>query len=767
VSALDDLRLGAKFAVSGGREGWLRTILTAVGVGLGVALLLITSAIPNALAARDERGFARGEFAGRTEKAGPDTLLIGMLQADFRDQSVRGRLLRPEGPKAPVPPGLTAIPKPGELAVSPALKNLLDSDEGKLLRERLRGPVTAVIDDSGLIGPRELAYYQGSDRLVEGRGETIRVNAFRGASKEGLDTTLMLLIMVAFVVLLIPVAVLIAAAVRFGGDRRDRRLAALRLVGSDGVMTRRVAAGEALVGAVAGLAVGGVLFFLLRSMAGLITMERISVFPSDLAPTLWMVALVCVAVPVSAVLVTLLALRGVVIEPLGVMRTAKPVRRRIWWRLLLPVAGLGLLLPQMRSGSSGGNFSQNQVGIGTALLLIGVTALLPWLVEAVVQRLGKGPVAWQLAVRRLQLSSGTAARTVNGIAVAVAGAIALQMMLAGTSASYTEDTGVDTSRANLSVVVGADSPAAPRADALKAELAKIPGSQVTLGIADIGLADKPKSATNMVTLTTGDCASLRQVADLPSCKDGDAFLTEGSTVRLTPGHRYFLDPAEEMLREQGLGVPWTLPADTPTIRAKAGPRGFQRSTVLATPGAVPAAAKSAYSHTLYVKVDPSVPDAAEYVRIAAAKADPMIQVWGMAETETDNRFAQIQRAVLAGATCVLLLIGASLLVSQLEQLRERRKLLAALVASGTPRATLGWSVLWQAALPVALGLVLAVVVGNGLGAVLLRMTGRDINFDWTSVAAMSGLGAGVVLLVTALSMPVLWRLVRPGGLRTE
>ncbi|GAA3492382.1 FtsX-like permease family protein [Streptomyces cremeus] len=358
MSALDDLRLGARFAVSGGREGWIRTILTAVGVGLGVSLLLITAAIPNALAARDERGYARGEFAGRTDTAGRNTLLLGIAQADFRDLSIRGRLVQAEGPDAPVPPGLTALPGPGELAVSPELRKLLDSDAGALLRERLKGTVTAVISDEGLLGPHELSYFQGTDRLVAGRGEVVRLDAFEGASREGLDSTMMLLVLVALVVLLVPVAVLIAAAVRFGGERRDRRLAALRLVGADARSTRWVAAGETFVGALGGLLLGGGLFFLARSMARLITLESISVFPSDLVPAPWLVLLICGAVPASAVLVTLLALRGVVIEPLGVVRTAKPVRRRLWWRLLLPAAGLALLVPQIRRGDAGGNFDQ-------------------------------------------------------------------------------------------------------------------------------------------------------------------------------------------------------------------------------------------------------------------------------------------------------------------------------------------------------------------------------------------------------------------------
>ncbi|MFJ2746301.1 FtsX-like permease family protein [Streptomyces sp. NPDC087440] len=764
MSAFSDLRLGARFAVNGGPEGWIRTILTAIGVGCGVTLLLVTSAIPHALSARDHRDSARGEFVGAQslDKPGRDTLLIGTSWSDYRDLSIRGRVLRAEGPEAPVPPGLTALPKPGELAVSPALKELLDSPDGDLLKKRLNGPVTAVIGDQGLAGPNELAYYQGSDTLS--RNEASRINRFQGFPPEGFDPILTLLVLVAFVVLLIPVAVLIATAVRFGGERRDRRLAALRLVGADGRTTRWIAAGEALMGSLFGLVVGAGLFFAARSLAGLITLERISVFPSDLVPTPWLVVLICLAVPAAAVLVTLLAMRNVVVEPLGVVRTAKPVRRRLWWRVLLPVGGLALLLPQIGRGDAGGNFSQPQVIAGTALLLIGVTALLPWIVEAVVKNLSGGPTSWQLAVRRLQLSSGTAARAVNGIAVAVAGAIALQMMLSGTGQAYTSDTG-DTKN-TMSVVVHRDNPAAPRAEELRKEIAGIAGVEEMLAYVRVGLGDKPSGAENYSEVTVADCAALRTIAELPSCKDGDAFLARDSKLEgLTPGKTYFLAPANP--GEARRDVPWTLPSGMPSVTVKPRKQRYEIGDVLVTPGAMPAAAAALYDHRFRLKLDLGVPNVAEHVRNAAAAADPMVQAWGLVDQQIDHRYLQVRRGVIAGATCVLLLIGASLLVSQLEQLRERRKLLASLVAFGTKRSTLGWSVLWQTALPVGLGLLLAIGVGYGLGAVLLMMTGFRVGVDWGAIGAMSGLGAGVVLLVTLLSMPALWRLMRPEGLRTE
>lgn len=170
---------------------------------------------------------------------------------------------------------------------------------------------------------------------------------------------------------------------------------------------------------------------------------------------------------------------------------------------------------------------------------------------------------------------------------------------------------------------------------------------------------------------------------------------------------------------------------------------------------------------IYIRLDPSVPQAAERARTAVRKADPTLSLSHLQATEQSHRFTSIRTGLFIGATCVLLLIGVSLLVSQLEQLRERRKLLSALVAFGTRRSTLSMSVLWQTAVPVALALLLSSAVGVALGTVLLKMASVRVTVDWVPVAAMAGVGAGVVLLVTLLSLPPLWRLMRPDGLRTE
>ncbi|MER6346629.1 ABC transporter permease [Streptomyces sp. NPDC001595] len=767
-----DLALGFRFAFAGGREGWTRTLLTATGVGLGVALLLLTTALPNALAARHEREAARSDITfSRTEvKRADDTVLVAMADTTFRERDVRGRVLQPEGPRAPLPPGVDAFPGVGEMVVSPALRRLLASDDGKLLRERLPQRIVGTIGETGLIGSAELSFYRGGQGMAARLDDGVtRLDRFGEVdpAPERMDPVLLLLLLVVVVVLLMPVGVFIATAVRFGGERRDRRLAALRLVGSDTRMTRRMAAGEAMAGSVLGLVFGTGFFLLGRQWAGSVEVFGFSAFPSYLDPSPLLVLLVAVAVPAAAVVVTQFALRAVVIEPLGVVRAARPARRRLWWRLLLPLAGLGLLYPMVGNGRDEGEFNQYLVTGGVLLLLVGVTALLPWIVEAVVARLGAGAVSWQLAVRRLQLSSGTAARMVNGIAVAVAGAIALQMLFTGVESDYTQSTGKDLSRAQMQVRLATGKPLGPAGDRFE----RTEGVRQVLAFSEAYAGDRAASPERYAQLTVGDCASLRAVASLPSCRDGDVFVVRGgeydtaTPAIVRPGRSLYLDPDAD--GEGAAPVAWPVPADLLEARSVPDPTGVRRGGVLLTPAALPRDLAAALTGQLYLRLDESVPDVREHVRNTAVRIDPLIEPMTWVSSEHNDRYAAIRTGLLVGASCVLALIGASLLVSQLEQLRERRKLLSSLVAFGTRRRTLGLSVLWQTAVPVALGLALACAVGLILGAVLLRMTDTPVRVDWASVLSMTGIGAAVVSAVTLLSLPPLLRLLRPDGLRTE
>jgi hypothetical protein len=249
-----------------------------------------------------------------------------------------------------------------------------------------------------------------------------------------------------------------------------------------------------------------------------------------------------------------------------------------------------------------------------------------------------------------------------------------------------------------------------------------------------------------LTLTVAPCAALKEVAAITDCRDGDSFLA-GAEPRgeLTFG-----------------ATTWRVPASVETVPVREDPTGSVRSGLFATPGALRGTRLPRPSVQAWVRT--AGDDARERVRNAAAAVDPRIDVQELRRIRTDGEFAQLRRAMLIGASIV---IGLSLLLTALEQLRERRRVLAVLVAFGTRRSTLSWSVLWQSALPIALGVGIAATTGVALGSVLQRILGTPVRVSWADVAAMAGVGILVVLLVTAASLPVLWRTMRPEALRTE
>ncbi|MGW1379795.1 ABC transporter permease [Streptomyces sp. NPDC002446] len=773
------LAMGVRFAAGGGREGWIRTALTAVGVGLGVVLLLGAASIPHILDARQQRGDARAAVDGERQIArSSSTLLYADAGTSFRGEAVRGALLRPDGSGAPPPPGVRRLPHSGEMVVSPALEELLASADGKLLRERLRFKAVGTIGEAGLVGPGELAYYAVSDTLTEAHG-AFRIDGFgsRTPPRE-LDPLLLVLIIVACVVLLMPVALFIATAVRFGGERRDRRLAALRLVGADTRTVRWTAAGEALFGAVCGLLLGTAMFLAARQLAGAVTVWDVNAFPGDLTPVPALAALVAAAVPLCAVGVTLFALRGVAIEPLGVVRHSAGRRRRLWWRLPLPLAGLALLLANGRIDGGDGSVDPYLIAGGAVLVLFGITLLLPWFVEAVVGRFGGGPVPWQLAARRLQLGSGAAARAVSGITVAVAGAIALQLFFAAIQSDFLKVTGQDPNRAQLSVALPSHDVATIRqmierfrgTEGVRGVIATIESSASRPGPVRRGEDFAPSTQ-----VTVGDCPTLGELAHTGSCKDGDVFVVRDSNGMVDsdylfktarPGARVLFNRDPRTDEPDGAPRLWTIPESARVVDSRKDPSGRMAFGIFATPGSLDTAALSDPTARAMVKTDPRVVDAAEYVRNTAARIDPLMNVRTLVDLERDKQFASVRTGLLIASAATLALIAASMLVTTLEQLRERRRLLSVLVAFGTRRTTLGWSVLWQTAVPVVLGLALSVAGGLGLGLVLLRMAGKS-SVDWSVVWPLPATGAALIALVTLLSLPPLWRMMRPDGLRTE
>ncbi|MET8846377.1 FtsX-like permease family protein [Amycolatopsis sp. NPDC004625] len=726
-----DLALGLRLALGGGgaRTAWARLALTATGVGLGVVVLLCATSLPHMLDTRAERSAARmpvAEAAG-----GVDPVFAAERSDEFRGRGLQGYLVQPTGPRRPAAPGVDRLPGPGEAVLSPALAALLQSPEGELLRPRFPQRVIGTIGDAGLTGPNELYFYLGAGD-VTAQPQAHPVRGFGGEPvRRGLDSLQLLLVVLGATTCLVPVFVFVVASTRLAAAARDRRLAAVRLVGADRGQVRRIAAGEALLGAFAGLVVGAALFLLVRVLVPEITVSafRGGIFAADVVPDWRLGVPVLLALPVLACAAAVFALRKVVIEPLGVVRHGTRVRRKLWWRLL-PLAAGGALV----AGRAGAEDARDPFVIaGVVLVLAAVPVLLPWLVERVAGLLGGGSPAWLLAVRRLQLDSATAARLVSGIAVVLAGSIALQGVYARAEG---EPPPVGDVRVLATAFVTSVSDARAFADGLHA----LPG----LGGVPVETRGLLRNAAGeTVSIVVGTCAELA----LADCRDGDVHAT--GEHRPAPGERLWADGADRTSAPQ-----WTVPVAGYHVT------DGQGAALLVTPAALAAGVPLSAN----ARIPAAGPDVVERVRNLVGWHGRVSSLG----TERDGTSALITRVLSVGSVLVLLFAAGSLLIAAWEQLRERRSTLAALRANGVGRGVLARSLLWQLAIPVAVAALVAVLAGLGLDWLLLTLVvHRPMVVDLATIGLLTATAAAAVLLVTAVTLPALWRTASLAHLREE
>ncbi|MEV6908662.1 FtsX-like permease family protein [Amycolatopsis sp. NPDC051071] len=750
MSSWEDLTLGFRLAVGGGRGTAVRLVLATIGIGLAVAVLLLGASAGNANESRQQRENA--SLVNFDAARGGDPLLYTERTAEFRGEPIRLEYVHAIGPNSPVPPGLDRVPSPGEVVVSPRLNELLASDAGELLRPRLAGTRVGIVKTEALQNPRDLSAYIGVDASLA--GYPIYGFGHPGPDRP-LAPTVLLVLLIGIVALLTPVFIFIGTTSRIGGANRDRRLAALRLAGASSWQVRRVAAGETLVSAATGLLAGAGLFLLFRSQVANLQVFRFGLFPSDLTPSWPLVVLIALVVPALTVVTTLVAQRHTIIEPLGVVREASPVRRRLWWRLLLVVAGIALLMPGYPSGS---DLARKMLMAGALLLLIGIPAMLPWLLERVVARIRGGPPAFQLAIRRLQSDSGTPSRVVAGLCVVIAGAIALQSLLAGQAAFYSW---LPTSRQQFSSdLIQFTAVGGKAAEGAVPAVRAVPGAEDVRSIRTLLVSDSG------VYLGIADCATITAVTAATSCADGDVFsFKEERALSLHKGQTVTL--LDDGKREQR----WTYPVDPRPVEFTRGEVAYYAGAqVLATPGALAGIDLSEASAAGTVRPSATDPDFVERVRNAVAPFGWRTQVNtvdGKKLTDEARMFSDVRDILFTGALFILLLAGVSLLVLAQEQVRERRRAIGALSAAGVPVRVVMRSLIWQNGIPLLLGVGTAIVTGIGIAAMATRLLSISLVIDWAAVGVLAVSSAVVVLLVTASTLPTVRSAARAENLRTE
>ncbi len=765
MSVHSDLALGLRLAVAGGRQALARLFLIGSGIALGVGLLLSTLGVFPAENAAERRRLARElEVFGR----GPvptDRYDASQTSTEFGDRSIALTYLAPVGDPVPAP-WLGRVLEPSEIVASPDLAVLLASPEGALLRPRLPGPIVGTLDRRWLLHPGEVVAYVGATRdelgrrpdMVTGFGlDPIRHDA------TGVPAHERPLFQVAFLVsvgLLIPILVFVVTGARLSASARETRLAAVRLVGGTPAQARMVAVGESLLAGLIGCAFGIVLFLLARPAMARLAPPGDRWFPSDIAPPPAVFAAVIAGVLALSVGASLVSLRRVVVTPLGVVRGGgKPVRA--WWRWAMLGTGVTGLWFSMAAADV--VFGNDRLVIPFLIASYGLTALgaaaaapvAGSTIARLLARAASGPGV-TLGARRLAVDPRTAGRTVGGIVIVVIAA-AITSLFAGV---YTEMLGSayfpSSLRANTVLVEPATS------EPFDTERLRSVDGVASVAPAWLGYT---RHGYN-VLVADCDAVDAAVIEDLPPCELGDALVNErlydgGDSFR--PEMRIHLDRAPKLrvdIRATNLE------------RADVELGEFHQLLVPLTATETDLATEAAPS-VVYVSTDG---DAATLERIRNAVHGPhapVVRPRGELEDYADEVFGLVDAGVTFGIAITFAIAAATMLVTAVDAVAERRRSLATLAAVGASRGVLRRALAIETTLPMLSGVVLglsAAIFGTWMvfkGVTAYEGLDEMPTIRWRSLGYVVVFAIVATVVATVATFPSLGRAIRPESLRTE
>ncbi|PRY39456.1 hypothetical protein CLV43_10739 [Umezawaea tangerina] len=662
------------------RRGRISAALVALGVAVGVLLVLWLLAAPTALRAREDR--AAWRVGGE-----PGPLAVSATRDEFRGRMIERFDVAAEHPgEVAVAQGIPRLPGPGEVLFSPALADLVRTTPSAELGDRFPGVVVGMIGDQALRFPDELVVVVGHPPgVVDGSG--VRDLLGSRVPVDGSAGMLWLLTRIGLVVLVVPCLVLVASVGRLTAARRERRLTALRLAGATPVQAAVVVAVEIAAGAVIGSLLGGALAWPSSGLVARIPWGGGTWFPGDFTSDPLVAAAVQVCAPVLVVGAAVLGHWRVVTRPPGVA-VLRRVRGR---RLLIGLAAFvlfsaGVVVAREVGGPR--RFEVVLAGVGgVALALVFTGPLVTSLVGRLFVGCWRGP-ATLLAGRRLVGDPVAAFRGSAGVVVAVFTASMALTMMPTLEGQVRFDDG--TWSPDAIVAHGVTDPS--RVDALRAAT-DAPVLPLTYGLLAAGGRSQPA--------LVGRCEDVTRVLTGLSCAPGPAV--------------YLPQPLDGPLRitSRQAAARTELPSD---VEVRPYPGG---SYAVVDPELAPALAARPTSVAVL-----TTPGDREVLHTALVRAFPGVALEDgeTADVLGSTVLDDLRRAVLLGLAFAVLLGGSGAAVSAVGSVVDRRRAFGALLATGTPLRLLRAALRREVVLPVVTATLAACAAGTGVGLGLLSIT---------------------------------------------
>ena len=478
-----------------GRQSFARLGLTTAAVALGIVLVCYFTAGVNGLMGR-VNGLAINTAAYQAARgvaeqkpiAGVEPLKVGGTRrgdaSKWRGQyiqsySMYGTAKSPQFAKL-------KTPRPGEYYLSKALADAVAEypEDNILARFGKNTKYLGVIPSDYVASPDALMIVRGasaeevaeSDAFTKSQGQpsyfanVYRTDANGLKSDAKIDPVAVIVFGVGGTILLFPIVIFVSVATQLGAAQREKRYAALRLIGATKRQVARVLMLESLLASVVGVLIGLGAFWLLQASLQDFKMDGMRFNPGDLALTGTQYALIIGLTLGLTMFVNWRRMRRAQISPLGVSRSVEKVKKLRAWRALVPALGIAFFAwlsskPGRDWLDANKESAIPMLLLTTALLLVMFGLILAggWLTN----KLSLLAARWAnngsmlIAGKRTAVHSRTVFRSVSGVVLALfAGSFYLTATsgIEGLNAQAVKDNGFSQLKRGTAIVIGRSLP---------------------------------------------------------------------------------------------------------------------------------------------------------------------------------------------------------------------------------------------------------------------------------------------------------------------
>ncbi len=706
-------------------------------------------------------------------KNGKDSIYLSVRDSEFNELSIKEVGLHKTNPTSSLPLGITELPRDTELWVTPALKDLINKHPS--LKQRYKDYVIRDTFPSEFAPSPDslMVLYRINPDLVDDKNAQLKAvtteelwdiyNAQK--TQTNTQTTLSRTVLLAIgVILIVPLLLLVTEVSRIGITQREKKYAALSLVGATNAQLRILAALETIPLSLLGSILGVLLF----SLVGVTILGRIPIggstfWETDLGLPLGAYIMICSVMILCSFIVSLQALRSVRVSPLTVTRTSNDVRRSSVLSLLPLLVGLGGIFALSKYGSSWYNDNLELGGIVLvsllAVVIVGIFVSGQFITRLFSVFLIKcsRSASTTIAAHRLRLVARKIFHSISGVVLALFVGTILMTFLATmqatankaqTDAEYTMVHLTNPLQRPLYVIVHV--PQETSEEALRA----IAGTEEFTSLVSAMYIQKKFIGTTV---------------------------TEDGFVDPIEGNYY--ESCEQFLQRTIVECSTDIPFDTPFVAKLQLARSESSNNAVIQPQFIPTdTVKGTVYDGSYVLV---AKDAASFGRVVnaaytiASRLQMSTGIHLEVQYESSGTMTQadsiqtISAPIMAVITITILIGGLSIFVSVTGSVYERKRTFVRLRILGSDISTLVKALLIEIIVPL-IGLSI-VVVGLGVFCCYYLLATGDglsnaqLSFSMPGVVFWIGLCAAIVLctVVSLINVPLLNRLASFDDMRSE